>query len=442
MLLYFKVKNFGCFVDEATLDLTTPQWRTALPRAGQTWAGCTGRVAAIFGPNAAGKTTVLTAFQALAGAVARPGARSIYNPSLSVEEATDTPTSFTVGFVGGDGTRYHYEVQATSWGIEREELSAFPKGSRRLLFSRRQEHRDAPVVVDPGSSLKGPTKQVAQITRSGMLFLATARRFGHEGLTSAAASLARGAGTLSLTFRDRIDEQMLQHVVMEMIDASGTQVELVEALLRAADLGIAGAEIRQEEIPAELRGKVKRLLLAAREGEDIEDAEIPTLRDVLVFKHQASDGRQFELPVRAESAGTISWLTTAWHALRALRGGATLLVDELDASLHPILVRWIVELFQSEHLNPKGAQLIFTSHDVTLLGNSPSRVLEPRAVWFVEKGDEGEAELYSLADFDSRPGNNSAKRYLAGQFGATPDIDESLLTNFLLEDCFGVGNGE
>lgn len=104
-----------------------------------------------------------------------------------------------------------------------------------------------------------------------------------------------------------------------------------------------------------------------------------------------------------------------------------LLVDELDASLHPEMVRYIVELFQSEEINSRGAQLIFTTHDVSLLGNAPTRLLEPSSVWFVEKDRSGVSELFSLDEFDQRSGNNNQRRYLAGQFGALPQVDESLL---------------
>ncbi len=137
-------------------------------------------------------------------------------------------------------------------------------------------------------------------------------------------------------------------------------------------------------------------------------------------------------PAKLQSSGTVTWLTTAWHALQALRNGSVLLVDELDASLHPDLARYIVGLFQNEHLNVLGAQLIFTTHDVSLLGNSPTRLLEPRNVWFVEKDANGDSEVYSMDQFDNRPGNNSERRYMAGKFGAVPEIDDALLLWYLV----------
>jgi AAA15 family ATPase/GTPase len=94
-------------------------------------------------------------------------------------------------------------------------------------------------------------------------------------------------------------------------------------------------------------------------------------------------------------------------------------------------VRYIVQLFLTPALNPHGAQLIFSTHDVSLLGNVPMKLLQPRNVWFVEKDRDGRSELYSLADFDTRPGNNTQRQYAAGQFGATPLINDVLIHRFI-----------
>ena len=221
---------------------------------------------------------------------------------------------------------------------------------------------------------------------------------------------------------------------MEMIAGSEAQIDLVKALVKSADLGVERIEVREEEIPVKVRERVWRIMQALTDGDEgMPDDAVPQLRDAIVFVHRAEGGEEFELSVKQQSAGTIVWLTTAWHALDALRRGAVLLVDELDASLHPELARYIVELFLNPQLNSRGAQLIFTTHDVSLLGNAPTRLLEPRNVWFVDKNDCGVSELYSLDDFDNRKGNNSERRYMAGQFGAVPDIDDSLLVTFIAE---------
>lgn len=428
MILKFAVTNFRSFAGTAELNLTAPSLRTNTPRAGQTWLEVTDRVAAIYGANAAGKTTVLDAINALAHSIRSPGSGRFFQPHAGAVES-DPCTSYEVDFVA-DGVRYHYSVCAASWGIKHEELRSFPKGSSRLLFVRTRESSDAEVSFNPGASLTGPTAEVWRITKPSMLFLATAHRFGHDRLAPIARALLAGVGIDHLSFRERQDHDVLERVVMEMVAAPESQVDLVKALVQAADLGIESMEVRTQEIPADVRAKIERVLRALEDGDD-DSADVPSLRDVVIFRHRGLDGEEFELPVHQESSGTITWLTTAWHALDALKNGTVLLVDELDASLHPMLARYVVELFLSRSLNNRGAQLIFSSHDVSLLGNSPTRLFNSRQVWFVEKDEVGASEMFSQDEFENRRGNNSERRYLAGAFGAVPNIDDRLLQDYL-----------
>lgn len=429
VLLSFGFQNFRSFADYAELTLTSPTFRTNVPRAGQSWVDVTERVAAIYGPNAAGKTTVLEAILALSLALKIPGGGGIYSPSKS-RERQDEPVLFDVEFIA-QGVRHRYEVEAGPEGIEREVLSAYPKGTARMLFTRTQGDEESEVQVKAGASLTGPTAEVRRVTTPRMLFLATARRYGHPMLSPISSALLAGVGVDHISFTDRQSEEVLHRVVMEMVAAPDTQVDLLKALVRTADLGLDAIEVRSEEVSDEDRERLLRVLKALDDGEEVDEDRVPTLRDVLTFRHHGRDGSVFELPLHRESSGTITWLTTAWHALDALRQGTVLLVDELDASLHPDLARYVVSLFLNPHLNPRGAQLLFTSHDVSLLGNAPARMLDPQHVWFVEKGADGSSELFSQAEFDNRSGNNSERRYLAGKFGAVPDIDDSLLMRFI-----------
>lgn len=429
MLLTFTVSNFRSFAGTATLDLTTPALRTNTPRVGQTWSDVTTRVAAIYGANAAGKSTVLDAMDALAHSLRTPGSGRFYQPNAGSGSSSQM-AEYRVDFVADD-TRYAYSVRATTWGIVNEELRSYPKGTSRLLFRRAKDSPESEYDFTPGSTLTGPTTEVLRITKPRMLYLATAHRFGHSQLAPIARALLAGVGIDHLSFRDRQDENVLERVVMEMVAAPDAQVDLVKALVQAADLGVESMEVRSREIPPEAQAKIERVLRALEDGDDKDEVEVPSLHDVVVFRHYGAEGASFELPVRRESSGTITWLTTAWHALDALRNGTVLLVDELDASLHPALARHVVELFLDPSLNTKGAQLIFTSHDVTLLGNAPTRLLSPRQVWFVQKDVSGASELFSQDEFDNRSGNNSERRYLAGAFGAVPNIDDRLLQAYL-----------
>ncbi len=436
MILQFEFSGFRSFCDQATLDLASNSLRTNVPRVGATWVDSSERVAAVFGANASGKTTLLNAIWALAISIRRPGSGAIYQPPAN-RDGHDPSSEYRVDFVADD-VRYRYEVVARRWGITWEALYSFPRGSERMLFTRGQDGRDAEIVFKKGRSLGGPTAEVLKITRPGALFLATALKYGHRDLAPVAEVLAAGSGIEKVSFRDTQDEDVVKRVVVEMLAMPKEQADLVSALLAAADLGIVKIDIRSEEIPQEVRDTASRMLDAIRErSEEVRVDDIPRIMERISFTHRGEGDVTFDLSLANESSGTLTWLTIAWHALNALRNGGVLLVDELDASLHPELVRYIVGLFVSTDSNRHGAQIIFTTHDVALLGNAPMRLLEPSSVWFVEKGPGGGSELYSLDAFDNRDGNNNERRYMAGRFGAVPDIDDGLLYSYLTSSSIG-----
>lgn len=140
-----------------------------------------------------------------------------------------------------------------------------------------------------------------------------------------------------------------------------------------------------------------------------------------------------------ESSGTIRLLQSAVRAVPALERGGIVLIDEIDASLHPLLTAKLIALFQSEEINSKGAQLIFTSHDATLLGLlDGEEVLRRDQVWFTQKNDDGSSELFPLSDFKPRKeGENRMRRYLSGSYGAIPEMSMHLFEEALRSEAEG-----
>lgn len=134
----------------------------------------------------------------------------------------------------------------------------------------------------------------------------------------------------------------------------------------------------------------------------------------------ASHWQYFQLLMEQESVGTQHFFARIGGWLQALENGALLVVDEIEDSLHPLLTRRLIEMVQDKAVNTKGAQLIFTTHDVMLLDLNFFRRDQ---ILFAEKNDETSAtELYSLASFSPRKGENVRKGYLQGRFGAIPFI--------------------
>jgi AAA15 family ATPase/GTPase len=154
----------------------------------------------------------------------------------------------------------------------------------------------------------------------------------------------------------------------------------------------------------------------------------------LRFAHQGSGRESYSFTYNDESSGTLAWLSLVVPSLFSLRYGCTFLIDEIDSSLHPRLTAALVNMFKDSELNKKGAQLVFTSHDVSLLGTLTGGGLTPDEVWFTEKDRDGSTELYSLREFPVRQSDNFERRYLHGRYGALPYIEPHELRQALLEE--------
>jgi hypothetical protein len=149
------------------------------------------------------------------------------------------------------------------------------------------------------------------------------------------------------------------------------------------------------------------------------------------MSHLGSKGKLYPLDTSQESYGTLAYFSILGPLLDKLRDGGVLMIDELESNLHPILAGRIMAVLNSSDLNPKGAQIIFTTHNSNLLDLD---LLRRDQIWFTEKSQEGTTKLFSLFDFHPQPrtDQNIETRYLGGRFGAIPFLDNKLLLESLL----------
>ena len=426
MLLDFTVANYCCYAEEVTLDLTRGSLKTLTPRGGSSWREQTWRVAAIFGANASGKSTLLDALDCLHHAVGDQ--RDIlYQPFSLDRDHAAQPSRFSIGFTH-ENERYSYSVEAHRWGISREELWA--AGQRwRKVFVRTQGPEDDEPTVESGTTLKGATNEVRRITTSKDLFLAIALKYKHATLAPIARSLR------AMRFIHHSDEERSSRLrwVMSRLTDAPERTGITNAIAQVADLGIVGLEVERQEVPREVLELLRRFPWSEDEDSEVPAEVLKELQRHLVLHHRGADGEEYPLASSQQSQGTLTWLATVGPAIDALQLGQVLCVDELDASLHPTLTATLVDMFKDPDLNTRGAQIVFTTHDTALLDNSPVQLLEAGEVWMTEKSPFGASELFSLADFPSnRRGTNKQRRYLAGAFGAIPRVDTSSLRRYLL----------
>lgn len=406
MLLSFRVENHKSIRDQQQL-LLTPVYDDARPRTAD-WEAST--VAGIFGANASGKSNLLDALAHMRDTVRwsmrdnEPGAGMRREPFALSRQARGEGSSFVVD-LQIDGVRHTYGFAMDDRRVTEEWLYSYPKQRKRVVFER--DGSD----FDFGERPRAKLRQVAEITGENVLFLTVAAR-----ASNAVVEPVYRWFSDSLVFAE---ERRPGHPSwLSGGSVSQGSLSALGDLLRSADTGIRSVEL--EEGP--LRDDPARPESAFLHG-----AQSRTL----LFHHQGED---VDRPLRweKESLGTRALAVLGFEVQRVLETGGVLVVDEIDASLHPYLSARVISLFQDEEQNPAGAQLVFTSHDAALLGRvRGTEVLKRDHIWFVDKDDEGRTTLYPLSDFKPRGDDNRARRYLTGRYGAVPDVDDELFREAL-----------
>jgi uncharacterized protein len=425
MLLGFRAENARSFLEPMSLSLEATRisaedvprqvaWRegghplSVLPAAG------------IFGANASGKSNVLKAMDDMRRLVltsfrqGRPsGGIKVHNFLLG-GDGKAWPTSYEIDLVL-DEVRHEYGFRINSERVLEEWAYHYPHGRASMLFHRRDNE------VRLGASGKAKGRASIDILRPNALFVSTAAAVEHPTLLPLEEWFRR-----NLLSADVDSRAVRQGFTAQLLEFEPYK-DRVLGLLREADFGITGAV--REEIEPEVKDRMADERSAREEGDDSPNAAAASMsfEDFEVrLKHQCSEG-DVDLPPGDESLGTLIWFGMVGPVVDALEEGAVLLADELDASLHPTLVDVLVRLFQSSESNPRGAQLIFNSHDVTLMGGPDHPTLGRDQIWFTEKDNGGGTRLYPLTDLDPRKGEAVARRYLAGRYGATPIVSPQQL---------------
>jgi hypothetical protein len=385
VLRSFRLVNHRSFRDEHEL-LLMPTYdktgRSTIP------------VAAIFGANASGKSSLLDGLRFMAEAVRDSQGRwdpvggVPRRPFLLRENAAEQPSTFVVELVL-DSVRHTYGFVVDDERVLEEWLYSYPRGKRRLLFERTGAN------FRFGSTMASQPSKRAQILatmiRPNGLLLSLGAQTGQTEFIPAYTWFAKQLQFGSPT----TGSPQLVHDVAEFVRAAPGRLRALGELLRAADLGLSDVRISDRGVMAD-GVRVRSGPAPRRVGSQPTSLAGPEL----VFVH-APEGR--ELTVWDESDGTLTWLRLLLPVLKALESDGTVVVDEIDASLHPELLTRLVLMFRDERTNPRGAQLIFTTHDATLLGNAfGEEILGRDEIWFVEKDRTGVSKLFALAEFHPR----------------------------------------
>jgi len=415
VIIRFTVQNYRSILDPVTLDMTATGLRSADPEldTGAVHEVKRGfrllKAAALFGANASGKSNVLRALGTFAELVVRPferpsGSKLPYEPFRLAVHRRESPTAFEIEVLDGDvRLRYGFEY-------DRERVQ------REWLF--RKIHREIPLFTRDGASITvhrpfSEGKSLTPRTRPDALFLSVVAQFNGElamqvvrAIERIAVGSGRGGDWLtSFGYTMLRTDEALRARAARFVAEMDTSVQGLSVIDRSLD-----------EMP-ELLQRMYRAL-------EIPDLPVPprvlTQHTVWSETGQATDRLEFDLDEH-ESHGTRTLVLLAPRLLHVLDKGKTLVVDDFDALLHPILTRHIIGLFNSTKTNPKGAQLIVASHGAHLLAGD---TLRRDQIWLVEKDGAERTTLASLDEFRVRKKAPFDRQYLNGRFGATPSLGD------------------
>lgn len=418
MLVEFRVSNFRSLRDEQVLSLVASSDKTFR----DTNTSTTGlaavpallRSAVVYGANASGKSNLIKALQYMRGVVAesatliQPGQSFAVQPFRLDTASADQPTEFEVTFIVA-GIRYQYGFAMTQQRIVREHLLVYKAAKPQRWFTRDVDADTGKDVYEFGPGLKGAKNLWEGATRSNALFLSMAVQLNSEALRPVFDWFIDGL----VIFNEQAI--LTPQASIQLLKQEEGRKQICD-FLAAADISIADIEVVTRKVPGQA---VHFDPVAGKTEVRAEEVEQHQLR----FSHVTERGKAvFDL--LDESNGTRNLLFLAGPVLDILRKGSTLVIDELDTSLHTLLVRELVRLFHRPEVNTGGAQLIFSTHDTSLL-DAPD-LFRRDQIWFVEKDRDQASSVVSLSEFSPRKNEALERGYLIGRYGGIPFLSDTM----------------
>lgn len=399
MLCQFSVKNFRCLKDQVTLDMQAAnvgehKESVLVDIDGERYLP----LAVIYGPNGGGKSTVLDALFSLCSKVMGPVFSAQGNqmrmesysariePFAFQPEMKKEPTEFEI-FFRTDVYEYQYNVAIQNENIMFESLYHKKITGRqyRKVFIREQGQK----IQLSGNLKKAQVNDISDtITILSYLMITYGKNQTVEDVKKWFVH--------KINFLDYNLNTIELRMALPTVDA--IKPRLLQ-MFQEMGLDIVDYRIEQTDEPGRIR---------------------------IFTVHNVNDA-QYELDLHKESSGTIKIFNSIPFIADALVNGKTLVVDELDAKLHPLLLQYIIRLFADPLVNRKRAQLIFTSQDIITMNSTNFRRDE---IWFAAKNIDEETQLYSLAEFKDEKGNSVrndasfSKQYMEGRFGADPFVQK------------------
>lgn len=415
VLVEFSVSNFMSIQEPVTLKMSSTKGsehrNTNTIKSDVRALSDLVSTAVIYGPNASGKSNLIRAMSTMENIVLESAGSAQSGDKLNItsfrlnETSRNLPSEFNVVFVV-DSVRYEYGFAASEKRIFEEWLFAYPKGRAQQWIDRSYDSENDRYEWGSMDKLTGKKQTWQSATRSNALFLSTAVQLNNQQLEPVFNWFAKtlrviGFGGIYPTFTARTcaEDNSCDKVVkfLKNADIDIEMIEVKQEIFDAKKLSGDMPEAFREEIERDLQGK---LLYEVRTG------------------HLSNKGSMVFFDLDEESDGTKKLFSIAGPWLDTLKNGYVLFIDELNDSLHPKIVKSLITMFHDKKINKKNAQLIFSTHDTTILNQD---LFRRDQIWFCEKNEDQATNLFPLTDFKPRKGyENFEKSYLAGRYGAIP----------------------
>ncbi|MCL5031725.1 MAG: ATP-binding protein [Thermotogae bacterium] len=422
MIIQFKFSNFRSFKDEALLSMEQTSLRETKEELGENSFEIDAtkykllKTAVIYGANASGKSNIFKAMTFFRNFTITSTYTQDKIPVESFRLNTssmDKPSLFEMMFIINQKI-YRYGFSCNSEKIYEEwlyERSILKNAKEKKIFTRKEQQITRGYFFKEG-------KEVEDKTRNNTLFLSALSQWN----SPLAQQILEYIKSIAI-----IDLSSPVFVIGEDMFESNNNVSAeILKYLQMADFSIESmikSEKNVDENNPEDRFAINLLrILAKGSSNNLKKIEIHTTHKVFDLNHNEISKTNFELS-RSESMGTIKFVTMIGLVTKHLsQKNGVIFADELDSSLHPLLLEYIIKMFNSSKINKSNSQLIFSVHNVEILNND---LFRRDQIWFADKNKFEESSLYSLADFKTtevRKTQNFAKNYLFGRYGAVPQI--------------------
>ncbi|MFT4929994.1 MAG: AAA15 family ATPase/GTPase, partial [Phenylobacterium sp.] len=364
MLIEFTVKNYRSIKDEQVFSLAKAKGdelqktNSFIPTAPASVPLL--RSAVIYGANAAGKSNIINAMMAMKSIIrhsasdGQAGDKMPIKPFLFDEISSDSPTEFEMVFIY-QGVRYQYGFSVTKYHVIEEWLFAFPKGRPQNWFSRINNPETGQSSYKFGDSLSGQKTVWKNATRTNALFLSTAVQLNSEQLQP--------------VFNWFYDTLKLSSVfgwepgyTASLCDEPSDKKSILN-FLQAADIDIHDIHMKKEKFDPKTLPNDIPIQLKEKMASQLKDEIIVDIKTI----HKTTNDKLVPLDIEEESDGTQALFAFAGPVIDVLKNGYILIIDELHNHFHPKLVQYLVGLFHNEKTNPHNAQLIFTTHETSIL---------------------------------------------------------------------------